>query len=230
MTEAIILAPINQEAALKIGEEIDVLLSHISTNELKLSKSYARLGSKLKEVKVNQYWISLGYEKFTGYLEHVRAKLGKERSHLYAILSVAESLLPHISEEKLEQIGISKAHELRRLIQQGGSVETDVDSGDSDQPVHLLDYASDPKTTAKALRVKVNEALHIFEQPKGNWFDIQGFYATPDERKEIEEFWEIGRKVLQIEAEQEHEVRKQVFLASVRESTSSWVVEVENGR
>jgi hypothetical protein len=90
-----------------------------------------------------------------------------------------------------------------------------------------MDYAADPKVTAKQLRVKVNELLHVTEDVQGFWLDLNGFYATADERKEIDQFWEVGRRFLQLENEQQdHTWKKQVFLASIREAYSTWVVSI----
>ena len=225
-----ILPPLDQSAALKKQTEIDSLLDQICAHELRLSHSYARLGALLREVKVEQYWISYGFDRFSSYLEQVRQKIDRRRSQVYAILSVAETLLPHISEEKLEEIGITKSHELRRLVNNGGNVNAEITDPDNQTEdvfgtVHLLDYAARPKVTAAQLRVKVNELLHCNEAPQGFWYSLDGFYALPDEKKEIEQFWELGRQVLQITSESEHEIRKEVFLAAVRECVATWVVE-----
>ena len=225
------LEPLNKDAALLKQAEIDELLGQISVHELRLSKSYARLGSRLKEMKVNQYWMSLGYDKFTSYLEVIRGKIGRERSQMYAILSVAETLLPLLTEGQLEAVGISKAHELKRLVNEGGSVESEVVLK-SDRPeygdefVRIMDYAADPKVTAKQLRVKVNELLHLTEDVQGTWHDLGGFYITPDEKKEVDLFWEVGRRLLAPKDEQqEHTWKKIVFLSGVRESLSTWLAE-----
>ena len=235
MTDPQYLPALNSEAAILKRTEIDTLLEQISVHELRLSHSYARLGSLLREVKVNQFWVSYGFERFSSYLEQVREKIDRRRSQLYAILSVAEVLLPHVSEENLEEIGIAKAHELKRLVKQGGRVDALVpheDEGITDDyplvSVRIMDYALDPKVTAAKLRVKVNELLHIKEAPQGLWFELEGFYATPDERKEIEEFWALGRQVLQITSESEHEQRKEVFLAAVRECVGQWQGELSD--
>ena len=124
MNDPTYLPPLNQEAALQLGEEINVLLGQISAHELRLARSYARLGGMLREVKKQQFWISYGYNRFSSYLEFVREKIGRQRSQVYAILSVAEALLPLVSEEQLETIGISKAHELRRLVKEGGNLKS----------------------------------------------------------------------------------------------------------
>jgi len=224
------LEPLNKEAALQKQAEIDDILNSISAHELRLAKSYARLGSKLKEMKSNFYWMSLGYNRFSEYLEFIRGRIGRERSQVYAILSVAETLLPAMTEEQLETVGITKAHELRRLVNQGGNLHApafpDDVTWDAVDFVQIMDYAADPKVTAKQLRVKVNELLHVHEDVQGLWYDLPGFYATPDERKEIEQFWELGRKLLApMDEQQDHVWKKIVFLDAVRESYGTWVVE-----
>ena len=108
------LEPLNKEAATKLAVDMDALLEQISIHELKLSRSYARLGGLLREVKLNQYWISYGYDRFSSYLEFIRKKIGRERSQVYAFLQVAESLLPLLTEGQLEDVGIAKAHELEQ--------------------------------------------------------------------------------------------------------------------
>jgi hypothetical protein len=225
MTEITVFEPLNKEAALQVAAEIDQLVGQISTHELRLAKSYARLGSKLREVKNQQYWMSYGFERFSSYLESIRARIGRERSQVYAILQVAEALLPVMTEEQLETIGITKAHELRRLLAQGGSLESEFQEASDPEgsSVRIMDYAADPKVTAKQLRVKVNEVLHVKEDVQGLWLDLGGFYATPDERKEIEQFWELGKKLLApAEEQQEHAWKKVVFMDAVREALSTW--------
>jgi len=222
------LPPLNQEDALVKAKEIDALIGQICSHEERLSHSYARLGSLLREVKLQQYWVAYGFGRFSSYLETIREKIDRRRSQLYAILSVAEVLLPHISESKLEEIGITKAHELRRLVQNDGNVHAEVldpddQTEDACGTVQIMDYALRSKVTAAQLRVKVNELLHIHELPSGLWLELPGFYATPDERKEIDEFWKLGKQVLEFKPETpDHEEKKQIFLAAIRESTSTW--------
>ncbi len=228
------LVPLNKEAALQKRAEIDELLGQISTHEIRLARSYARLGSLIREVKVNQFWVTYGYNRFTEYLEVIREKIGRERSQMYGYLSVAESLLPALTEGQLEDIGYSKAQELRRLVQQGGNIHIEItdpnnQSEDTFGTIKLTDYAADPKVTAKQLRVKINEILHVHEENQGLWLDLSGFYATPDERKEIEQFWEIGKTLLcPKDEQQEHTWKKIVFMDAVREALSTWSAEVSN--
>ena len=235
MTEPTYLEPLNKDAAMRLATDIDSLLSQISAHELRLAKSYARLGGLLREVKNQQYWIAYGYDRFSSYLEFVRTKIGRERSQVYAILSVAETLLPLMSESSLEAVGISKAHELRRLVKEGGNVEAEILDPDNQTEdiagsVRIMDYASRPGVTAKQLRVRVNELLHIHEDVKGAWLDLGGLYATEEERQEIDQFWEVGRKMFAPPDEHaEHVWKHEVFMAAVRESLSTWSAEVTNG-
>jgi len=235
VTEITIQPPLDVEAAQKLGQDIDQLLKLINGHELRLSASYARLGGLLREVKIHAYWQAFGYDRFSSYLEDVREKINRQRSQVYAILSVAESLLPHLSEEQLETIGISKAHELRRLVKNGGTVQARILDPEGKElyptDIRIMDYAARENVTALKLRAAVNNILHVKEGPQGNWFDLGGFYALPDEKKEIEQFWELGRKVLEIGAEEsEHEIKKQVMLAAARECAGQWSAEVSDGR
>lgn len=223
------LPPLNQEAASKLNEDIDVLLDQISAHELRLASSYARLGSKLREVKLTQSWMARGCDRFSTYLQYVCNRIGRQRSQVYNILTVSEVLSPHLSEEVLEEIGIAKAYELRRFVKQGGSLTAEVclPSEVGDEFVRLMDYAARPKVTAAMLHVKVNEILHVKEGPKGNWYEFGGGYLTADERKEVEQFWALGKQMLDVEDETpEHVWKKEVFLSAVRESVGTWSAEV----
>jgi hypothetical protein len=220
MTDSEILPPVSTEAAQQKQAEIDVVLEQISSHELRLAKHFARLSRLVREVKVEQYWIPLGYDRFTSYLEVMRKRIGRERSQMYAVLSVAEALHPYLTDEQIEAVGITKGHELKRLVKQGGRVDAEVPG--SLVPVRIMDFAADPKVTVSQLKVKVNELLHVHEAPQGLWFEIGGFYADTGERKEIQEFWELGRQVLQITSESEYVWKKEVFLAAVREFAATW--------
>jgi len=223
------LPPLNKDDALKFQENMDVLLGQIAAHELRLSHSYARLGARLREAEVEQHWVALGYSKFPHYLLAVGKKIGRERSQMYAFLSVATDLLPHLTEEQLEEIGISKAHQLRRLVKQGGRVDAEIpdqnnQTEDTFGTVRIMDYAADPKVTAALLRVKVNELLHCHEDQPGLWYDLGGFYATADERKEIEEWWAVCKTLISVSDEEpEHVWKKAAILASAREMIGTYV-------
>ena len=239
MDEAIILPPVDKQAAEKLGEDINGLLEQISSHQLRLSHSYARLGNLLLRAKNEQLWIPLGYARFSSMIEDIGKKIDRRRSQMYAILSVAEVLSPYLSEGDLEMIGIAKSHELRRFVKQSGRRPDVVirEGASADDQPFLLDappltlsgYAADPATTAALLHVEVNKLLHQEEQPQGYWYESQGFYLLPDEKKEIEQFWSTGRTVLGLTGEiSEHVWKKEVMLAAARECTASWIAEAQN--
>jgi hypothetical protein len=223
-----ILPPLNQDDAIKLGKDIDSLLSSIVAHEMKLTHSYARLGSLLCEVKRQQYWIAFGHDRFSSYLKEVGQKINRERSQMYLILTVAETLLEHLSEQELEAIGISKAHELRRFVKQSGlSPKALISPTDEmEDVIPLSEYASREDVTAAQLRVQVNKLLHSDEEPKGTWFDMGGFYILPEERQLLDQFWTIGKKVVGAEDHwSEHTWKKAVVLAAAQECIGSWINE-----
>ena len=73
-----LLPPIDQSAALQKKEEIDTLIGQINVHELRLARSYARLGSLLKDFKIEQFWIPLGFDRFSSFLESIWKALGKK--------------------------------------------------------------------------------------------------------------------------------------------------------
>ena len=238
MDEPQILPPVNKAVAVKLGEDIELLLGQISSHELRLSHSYARLGSLMLRAKNEQLWIPLGYERFSSMIEDIGKKIDRRRSQMYAILSVAEVLSPYLSEEEMELIGISKSHELRRFVKQSGQrpdvvirEECVSDLGDAFfiSTLTLASYAMDSEVTAALLHVEVNKLLHQEEQPQGYWTEFGGCYLLPDEKKEINQFWEVGRAVLGLTDEaSEHTWKKEVMLAAARECVSQWIAEAQN--
>lgn len=227
MTSVSILPPVDQQAALSLQDDIENLCGQISSHEIRLARSYARLGSKLRQVETTQAWIVYGYQRFSTFLEDIRKKIGRGRSQIYAILQVAETLLPYLTEEQLEAIGITKAHELRRLI--AGGIRPETYMSGTDESVRLMDYAAFPEVTAAQLRVEVNKLLHQEETPQGFWCDLGGCYFLPDERKEWERAVELGKRVSEVGGEKsEHEQLKQSLLAMAREVTVGWLAELEN--
>ena len=187
MTDIVIqpFSEIAQQNAEQVASEVDWLLDQIHAHELRLGSSYARLGALLLEVKKNQYWITYGYQRFGSYMDFVRGKIDRRRSQVYEFLSVAEALLPYLTEGQLEDIGITKAHELKRFVKMS-LVRP---------PVQLMDAALDPKITSAELRVEVNKILHHEEEPQGRWRDLGGAYWADEEWAEYQQAFELARRV-----------------------------------
>ena len=248
MDEPQILPPVDQATALKLGEDIELLLGQISGHEIRLAHSYARLGCLMLRAKNEQLWIPLGYQRFSSMIEDIGKKIDRRRSQMYAILSVAEVLSPYLSEEELEMIGIAKSYQLRRFVKQSGRrpdalinvptpdwasrllcSDSTVQNSENLTTITLSAHAMDSDVTAALLLIEVNKLLHQEEQPQGYWFELGGCYLLPDEKKEINQFWEVGRSVLGLTEEtSEHTWKKEVMLAAARECLATWLGEIEH--
>lgn len=209
-----------------LREEIDSLLDQINSHELRLDGKRMRLGFLLREAEVSGKWKDWGFERLSLYIAYVGNKINRQKSQVYAILSVATDLHDHISEEALEEIGITKAQELRRFVKEGRRL--DVVIPDSD--LTLAQYAALPKVTAAQLRVQVNRILHCEEAPRGPWYDFGGCYLTPDERKTWERAEELALKFTDVKLESsEHELRRAARLAIAQEVIGSWEPQMNGG-
>lgn len=155
---------------------VDRLLEDIRDNELGLAANYARLGAVLFDVRKNRYYPDWGFPSFGSYIASLADRVQKERSQLYAYISVAEKLLPFMPEHQLVAMGISKAEQLKRFVQQSGLRPTQT----------LLDSALDENVTIKGLREEVFKELRQEPDPKGRWFDVGGFYLLADEKAEVD--------------------------------------------
>ena len=74
---------------------------------------YARL---LHEFWTKKCWRSLGYEQV---LDWTKRRYPKNRYWPYVLVRIANHLSPHLSDEQLQKIGISKCYELARITKQG---------------------------------------------------------------------------------------------------------------
>jgi UDP-N-acetylglucosamine transferase subunit ALG13 len=198
-----------------ISKDMEHTIDSIRSGELRLATSYARLGSLLLKVKQKQHWIYYGYQSFGKYIDDLRGKIGRQRSQLYNVVSVAERLLPSMTEADLEQIGVTRANELAKFVKQSGRNVTP----------ELLEIALDPKQSVDKLHVAVMEALHQKADPKGTWWDASGCYLLPDERKEVNQA--IGLAMITdppISRDlPDHEIWKHVILKFAREFYGTYV-------
>lgn len=199
-----------------LREEIDSILLSIRNQELTLAKSHARLGWKLLLVQKEKRWVDWGFDSFGKYIDSVRQYIDRGRASIYACISVAEKLLPSVSEADLDTMGISRAQELARFVKQSGR----------NVPEHLLTLALDDSKRIEELHVAVLEALNEKCDPKGNWLDLGGFYALPEEKKEIEQAYNHAKNLLELAADApEHHIRKEIMLAWARDFVSGNPIE-----
>jgi hypothetical protein len=218
---------LRDKAATDLRREIDSLLSEINTHEHGLEGKRMKLGARLREVEVSGKWKEWGFEKFSRYVVYVCEKINKQKSQVYAFLQVATDLLPYSTEEQLEQIGITKAQELRRFVKQGRDprvkFEFEFNEDVVPQSTTLLGLAAIPGVTAAILRTEINKLLHQEEQPKGLWFDLGGCYFTTDEKQTWLRAVELGKQQAEVQRESsDHEQLRAALTLMAQEVIGSW--------
>lgn len=228
MTSEIVNAPSASDltAAESVGVQIEICLNALSSAEEEFDSNYARLGGLLDKVKTQKLWLlpgwagsSEGFKSFGSYLKQIEPRVKKGRSQIYAIIGVSEELSPLVSEADLATIGISKASELRKVLKAGKTITK-----------AMITSALDPRMTAQELKASIFEAAHIYvpESEPEKYFDMKGFYATVEERREIERATDVAIKVIGIKDDvPEHTRWKAVILAWVAEFLCAYEAQVQ---
>lgn len=215
--------PVAEDLRVAIYRELSTILP----KEAELDHSYIRLGALLAAFKSGEHWRGLvsietsqPYVNFDSFMMELRTRYNRGRTQLWSYLSVAEKLLPTVPAETLDQIGISKAMEIKRAIGGGpGRVVTDA----------VIASALDPKVTAKELRCVLHMAYNITDdnRPVGTWFDFGGAFLTTDERKEFVEFVKVAVAILELKKGTADWIqRKECLLAAAREFFGTHAAEV----
>ena len=218
MTEALI-----KSEATAQQQEIYDLLNQNTTREVQLEIGWLHLGRLLTEFKNKEHWRACldpagnEYHSFDDFMSELRDRWHRGRTQLWAYQSVAEKLLPLLSGEVLDEIGISKAQELKRIVNLGLALD----------PI-LVEAARRPETTIKELRALIGQALNIpDERMPGAWFDLDGTFFTAEERQEFEDCWELTKRVLGLKKDQkECYHRHEILLAWIREFTGTHYADV----
>lgn len=171
------LTPEYGEAAVAARERLDLLLGEIAQSEKALTTNYVQLGLVLEEIRAQKYWIVYGATSFGKWLKSLHEQVQKGRSQLYAVIGVVEKLLPLVGEDKLIQMGISKAQELKALV-----------TAKPDRPIapEVIEVAINPKATREQLRVAIHEYHDIKPENPGTWRDFGGGYYTAEEWAEVQ--------------------------------------------
>jgi hypothetical protein len=208
------------EEAEELRQEIYQELGEILPHEVALDRGYVRLGTLLVKFKKGEYWRQLKYPNFEAFLIELSDNFKKGRTQLYQYCAVAENLLPSISENELDEMGIGKASELKRALAEDSTREL------TSTLIHL---ATNPLVTVKELRAAIHSEYNIKDDPRpvGTWLDLGGFYATEEERKEFDEAIKVGVAVLSIKKETAEWIcRKEVLMAALRDFLATYGPEV----
>ncbi len=204
-------------AAAELRRQIYNILENTTQQSFSLEQSWTRVGVMLAQFKAQECWRELDYTTFDDFMSELKTRFKRGRTQLYGYLSCAEVLLPIIGAEKLEQMGVSKALELKRAVKKLEGKPL---------PPALLDAALDATKTTKELRGTIGQALNLTEEPKGTWLDLDGFFMTPEERAEFKEAFLVTEALLGISRETpDHIRRKSVIMAWWQEFYGTHAVE-----
>lgn len=199
------------------------LLAQNTAQEVQLEMNWLKMGRMLTEFKAAEAWRGLAgpegklYLGFDDFMLELRDRWNRGKSTLWAYQACAEKLLPLIPAETLDEIGITKAQELKRAVGLGIKLD-DV----------VIEAARCKATTVKELRGILAQLLNVpDDRMPGAWFDFDGTYLTKEERTEFKECWEMTVRLLGLKQEQSvvfH--RHEIFLAWIREFAGTHYADV----
>lgn len=185
-TEIAVHIPDNQIEAVKVFQQVDILVARLAAAEDNLEHGYAQLGFLLTEISEKSYWRGQ-HESFGQYVAELSEKFNRGRTQLYNYFSTVRELKDHVSETQLTEMGITKASELRRAVKSSGV-------GPSQE---IISAAADPKTTVADVRKLLFDAKQIpaEDAEKSQWLDLEAsFYVTADEKLIIQEAIKLAER------------------------------------
>jgi len=183
----------------------------------KLEQSWTRLGVLLSEFKQKELWRYYSeYQTYDDFIHELGERFKRGRTILYGYVGAVEALLPIMSAENIEQIGISKCLELKRAMKQLNG-----------KPLpEAVIVSALSGSTAKELRADIGKALNATPDEKGTWFDMGGMFMTADERKEFKEAFLMTEGLLGLSnTVPDHIRRKEVINAWLQEFVGSHAAE-----
>ena len=203
-----------REEADWLNDEVEVVAENIKIGEQLISSNWVKLGTLVHKIRQKKYWEYFGYHSFGSYVANLEPKINKKRSQVYLCIGVAEALTPHIHEEQLVEMGISKANELSKYTKQSGKLVPD----------DLLASALNPDKDVEEIRSEVAALLHSTVIEKGKWYDIGGFYVSDEEKQLIEDTIELAKRIDPVISHElpEHAQRKEVILRFVYEFQATY--------
>jgi hypothetical protein len=182
-----------------------------------LESSCIRIGRYLQEVSEKNYYRAYGYDRFGDYRKALETKFDRKRAQMYGYKGVVEQLTGIVEDADLEKIGIEKAKVMARAVRNSGRV---IDA-------YSIELAKDPKSRVEDVRADLEgkKMLAKGEKVPGSWFDM-GFFASVDERKEINRFFEVAVRELGIKKEvPDWQQKRDCFMAAIREFLSTYGAE-----
>lgn len=176
------LAVIHQAVDSSIFEQIESLIQKNLSAERTLDKGYAKLGLLLVEVSDKELWRE-SYQSFNTYLEELTDKYHRGRTMLYKYFSAVREMKPYLTEEQMDKMGISKLDTLKRATKELGFPPNN----------EVLQIALDSETTNSDVRKAISQHHKLApEEQAGTWYELEGFFASEDERLVIKSAFEAA--------------------------------------
>jgi hypothetical protein len=189
MTDAIVKAevlppvqfsPEDKKRATELRKEISSTIIKLRDSYDVFLRGFVHLGALVYELRSKRYFYLMGYQSFGAYMEDLKDAVKREKTQIYVAIGVAEQLLPHMPEDKIEDLGITKASALARMVRITGKAPTPevIKAGLN---MDLPEY-----------RAALEESFHVYdEHPKGKWRELGGFWAEDEEWKTIQQAFNI---------------------------------------
>lgn len=199
-------------------KKVDTVLDAARVAYDDLMSSYAQIGELLVQVKETKAWM-IKFKSFNSYLKYAEGKFGRGKSSLYHYVTVAERLLPTISSQDLQKMGINKAQILAT-----------VKHGTGQLPKEFITKALGDGTVEE-LKEYVFETTNRPPDDRTKWFDVGGVYFTKEEREEYERAYSVAVRIDPPISKDlsDHMRTKEVLLRFAREFLATYEQEVEHG-
>ena len=184
--------------------EAEKTIAELAGAESGLNHGYAKLAVLFNSISNNAYFQLLGFPNMTKYLESLTEKYAKSRAQLCGYTSTAKALLPYITPDELNAIGINKAKELTKVVKSTQTKPSD----------DIIKAAIDPNVTLSALQKLLVDQHRIPAIEKGTWYDqlAQGFYATPEEKTLFDEAFAKAIRIANVAENVPDHLKRKVVL------------------
>lgn len=172
----------DRTAAEALLRRVDELLDVSRGMYENLHRNYVEVGTALLAVRNEKAWLHRDFHSYDSYVRNAEARFGRSRSALYGYVSVAERLLPSVKESDLIGMGITRAQSLAKYVKASNKKPSQ----------DLIEAASDPTIGVDQFKATIAEKLHEKPEAPGKWFDVGGFYVSPEEQEEIERGFKVA--------------------------------------
>ena len=156
----------------------------MATLDARTERGYTHLGRLLLEVAEMQYW-RIHFVSFRDYLKSVSQISKRTVEQLQRYFLTVRDLSEEFTLEQLEQIGITKAMQLRKARDYALVL-----------PLSIRDAALDSKINSRDLKRLISITLKLPEEETedGEWMDLGfEFYVTAEERATIEQAINVAK-------------------------------------